>query len=162
VCQSPRLADIDRDLVAGVACTAVASRYFTLSARMAVQRHKDEHLPGVLVKAHEQEDVRLALDVVGQLRAINQASLAVLKQARERGDGELALKAVDRVQKQIELQAKLLGELDERPQVNVLALPEWAQVRLLVLQALEPHPEARAAVAGRLAALEVGANGRTG
>jgi len=123
---------------------------------MAVQRHKDEHLPVVLVKAHEQEDVRQALDVVGQLKAINQATLQVLNQARQQGDGELALKAVDRVQKQIELQAKLLGELDERPQVNVLALPEWAQVRVILLSALEPHPEARTAVAARLMALDAG------
>jgi len=150
--------------VAGVSAPRIAANHRVSDD--AVTRHR-VHLLVPLKQAREVqaeavEDVRQALDVVGQLRAINQASLQVLKQARERGDGELALKAVDRVQKQIELQAKLLGELDDRPQVNVLALPEWAQVRLLVLQALEPHPEARAAVAGRLAMLEVGANGRTG
>jgi hypothetical protein len=125
---------------------------------MAVQRHKDEHLPAALVQAHAEQDVRQALDVVAQLKAINQASLAVLRQARERGNGELALKAVDRVQKQIELQAKLLGELDDRPTVNLLVAPEWLEVRAALFSALEGHPEARVAVAARLMAQE-GPNG---
>ena len=38
-----------------------------------------------------------------QFKVINGATLAVLQAARQSGDGELALKAVDRVQKQIEL-----------------------------------------------------------
>jgi len=126
----------------------------------AIYRHRDGgHLSERLVTAQVEGDARQALDVVGQLKAINQASLAVLKQARERGDGELALKAVDRVQKQIELQAKLLGELDERPQVNVLLAPEWLQARAVLLQALEGYPAARVAVAACLVALEGSRNG---
>jgi hypothetical protein len=55
---------------------------------------------------------------------------------------------VDRIHRQIELQTKLLGELQESgPQVNVLVAPEWREIRVTVLQALQPYPEARAAVA---------------
>jgi type II secretory pathway predicted ATPase ExeA len=55
---------------------------------------------------------------------------------------------VDRIQKQIELQARLIGELQEQgPQVNVLIAPEWQTLRVTVLQALQRFPEARAAVA---------------
>lgn len=49
---------------------------------MAVQRHQDAHLPAVLVKAAEQEDMAHALEVVKQLKAINTAALAVLADAR--------------------------------------------------------------------------------
>ena len=56
----------------------------------------------------------------------------------------------------LELQVKLLGELDERPIVNVLVSQEWVQVRLALLGALQPYPDARAAVTGRLAELEAG------
>ena len=59
------------------------------------------------------------LDVVAQLRTINTITLHVLKEARDAKDHDISLKAIDRVQRQIELQAKLLGELDERPQVNL-------------------------------------------
>ncbi len=54
----------------------------------------------------------------------------------------------------VELTAKLVGELDERPQVNVLLAPEWLAVRAALLAALRPYPEARVAVAARLAAME--------
>ena len=46
------------------------------------------------------------------------------------------LKAVDRVQRQIELQAKLLGELDERPHINIALSAECLQIRAIVLDVL--------------------------
>jgi hypothetical protein len=107
-----------------------------------------------MLKAKESEDVGHALDVVKQLKAINGASLQILNEARQAGNSELVLKAVDRVLRQVELQAKLLGELDDRPTVNVLLAPEWLSVRAALLAALGPYPEARAAVAAQLLALE--------
>jgi len=120
----------------------------------AVERHNAAHLPAQLVKATEAEDVAQALDVLMQLKAINSASLQILADARRAGDGELALKAIDRIHKQVELQAKLLGELDDRPQINVVALPEWLHLRTALLAALAPYAEARMAVAGVLARQE--------
>ena len=154
-CAHPERRAIDRELATGhLVNRRIAAR--TGLAESSVRRHAANHLPARLVAAAEAEDVAHAIDVVGQLRAINAATLAVLAVARARGDGELALKAVDRVQRQIELQAKLLGELDERPQVNVLVAPEWLLVRSELLSALGPYPEARMAVAARLVALEGG------
>jgi hypothetical protein len=82
-----------------------------------------------------------------------------MSQARQRGDGDTALKAMDRIRRQIELQAKLLGELDERPQINVLLAPEWLTVRAALLEALGPCGEAP--VAQHLRELEAagGVNG---
>lgn len=70
---------------------------------------------------------------------------------------ELVLKTADRLRSQTELLAKLLGELDDRPQVNVLMAPEWLNVRTALLEALRPYPEARTAVAARLVALDASA-----
>jgi hypothetical protein len=67
---------------------------------------------------------------------------------------ELVLKTAARLQPQIELLARLIGELDERPQVNVLVSPEWVAARAVVLEALSPYQEARTAVAGRLLQLD--------
>jgi hypothetical protein len=86
------------------------------------------------------------------LRTINGAALAVLRDARAARDGELALKAVDRIFRQIELQAKLLGELDEHPTINVLVAPEWLALRGRLVVALAAFPEARVAVAEVLSA----------
>jgi len=67
---------------------------------------------------------------------------------------ELVLKTAQQLTGQTQLLAKLLGQLDERPQVNVLMAPEWLQVRAALLTALAPHPEARRAVAAALVTLE--------
>jgi hypothetical protein len=152
ICTHERRAEIDRALVGGGSLRDIAGR-FSLS-KSAVERHGGEHLPARLVQAAEAEDVANAIDVVKQLKAINAASLSVLGDARKAGNGDLALKAIDRVQRQIELQAKLLGDLDERPVVTLVTAPEWLIVRAALLDVLQGYPEARTAVAARLVALE--------
>jgi hypothetical protein len=152
ICTHPDRPAIDMMLVNGRSNRRIAAQFNV--TEQAVRRHKGEHLPAEMVKAQEAEDVAHAIDVVKQLKAINAACLAVLGDARTAGDGELVLKAVDRVQRQIELQAKLLGDLDDRPQINVLVSPQWLTVRSALLEALAPYPDARSAVAARLVALE--------
>ncbi len=75
-------------------------------------------------------------------------------EAKHADPRELVLKTANILQGQLELMAKLMGDLDERPQINVLVAQEWLQVRAEVMVALQPYPEARAAVAARLASLE--------
>ena len=123
----------------------------------ALQRHSREHLPQLLVEARRSVDEHEALDTLKQLKAINSASWEVLQDARRNGEPGTVLRAVDRVQKQIELQARLLGELDERPQVNLVLSSEWIELRTVIVRALAPHPEARGAV---VRALERAGNGR--
>jgi len=147
ICTHPVRAEIDRALIAGESVRAIASRYVTIS-HMTVQRHKEEHLPATLLKARAAEDVAHAIDVVRQLKAINGASVAILSEARRTNDPDTALRAIDRIQRQIELQAKLLGQLDERPQVNVLVGPDGHQIRALLVASLALYGEALMAVAG--------------
>jgi hypothetical protein len=153
VCVHKDCEAIDKALVAGGSAREI-SALFRVSPD-AVQRHKTEHMAEMLRKARGVATDTQALDVVTQLKAINGASLHILQEARQGKDPQTALKAIDRIQRQIELQAKLLGQLDDRPVVNVLLASEWLQVRAVLLQALAPYPEARVAVAGRLALLEV-------
>jgi hypothetical protein len=80
--------------------------------RMALQRHKDGHLPQALLKAQDEEDVRVALDVVQQLKAANSAAWQVLQRARQQSNDHLVLAAVDRVQRHIELVARLREAAD--------------------------------------------------
>lgn len=152
ICTHGERAAIDGALVAGTPETQIAA-LFRVSPD-AVARHKANHLPAALVKARDAEDITQAINIVQQLKAINTAALAILQDARQGGNHDIALRAIDRVQKQIELQARLIGELDDRPQVNLLIAPEWLAVRAVLLEALAPYPQARQAVVGRLAALD--------
>jgi len=134
VCAHAERHAIDTALVGGGVLRDIAGQYSL--TKSAVERHKAEHLPVALAAAAGAEETRQALDVRQQLRTINAAALTVLRDARTARDGELALKAIDRIHKQIELQAKLLGELDERPVVNVLVAPEWLALRGRIVGAL--------------------------
>ena len=149
VCAHASLHAIDTAIVAGGAYRDIAGRYAL--SKSAVERHAAEHLPKLLTRAKEEGEIAHALEVVAQLKAINAASVAILAEARTAGDGDLALKAIDRIHRQVELQAKLLGDLDERPVINVLMSAEWQQLRGQIVAALAPFPEARVAVAAVLA-----------
>ncbi len=149
VCAHHERHAIDQALVAAASPYRTIADQYGLS-HQALMRHRSDHIPPALMTAAGAEEVKQALDVLQQLKTINAAALTVLRDARAASDGELALKAIDRIHKQIELQAKLLGELDERPVVNVLISPGWLALRGLIVGALARYPDARVALAGVL------------
>ena len=148
VCSHPDRPAIDQSMLNHRPFRAIADTFRV--SRQALVRHYDDHLPAALAKAKEAEDVRQAIDHITQFKVVNSVTLAILKEARDRSDHDTALRAIDRVLKQVELQAKLIGELDDRPQVNILISPEWAELRSVILRALAPYPEARLALAEAL------------
>jgi len=153
ICTHPDRAAIEQAMVTDMPNRAIARQWRV--SKDAVARHKEDHLPSRVVKAQEATDLRQAFDVVQQLKAINGVTLAILKGAREMRNDKIALAAVDRVQRQIELQARLLGELDDRPVVNILVLPEWHRVRAVIIAALADEPSARIKVAAALRTIDV-------
>jgi hypothetical protein len=153
-CAHPDRPAIDTALVGGESCRTIASRYGTIG-RMALERHAANHLPARLVKAQEAEEMAQADDLLAQVRSLQGAALRILDTAEQGGDLKVALSAIREARGNLELLAKLLGELDERPQVNILVAPEWLSMRTILLGALAPYPEARVAVAGALTRLEV-------
>jgi hypothetical protein len=155
VCAHPELEIINRALVGGEPYRSVANRYESLS-QAAVQRHQENHLPATLAKAREAEEVAHADDLLDQVRGLQARTLAILEAAEETSQHRTALAAIREARSNLELLAKLLGELDERPQINVLISPEWLELRAVIVGALEPHPDARGAV---LRALDGGSNG---
>lgn len=64
---------------------------------------------------------------------------------------ELVLKTAARLQAQVELLAKLIGELQQEGRtVNITLSAEWIELRTIMLQVLAPYPDARLAVARAL------------
>ena len=150
VCTHAARTTIDDRLVHGVPFRTIAEQYNV--SPQALIRHKNDHLPAAMIKAQEETDVRHAIDIVQQLKAINSVCWRVLQEARETGDHALVLRATDRVFKQIELQAKLIGELEQEGTTTITITPQWVAIRTVLLHALAPYPEARAAVAAALEA----------
>jgi hypothetical protein len=155
VCTHQERGAIDQALIGGESTGKLAGRYRTIDER-ALRRHRSNHLPATLAKAKEAEEVAVADDLLEQVRDLQERALTILDKAEEAGELRTALGAIREARGNLELLAKLLGELDERP-VNVLISPEWLELRAVIVTALEPHPEARGAVLG---ALEGAGNGR--
>jgi DNA-binding transcriptional ArsR family regulator len=156
LCSHPRRNEIERELVNRSSSYRDIARQFSIS-KDAVSRHASRgHIAERLLKAQNEEDIREALNLVKQLKLINAMAVTILTQARDEGDPELALRAIDRVLRQLEFQAKLDGQINEQPVINIHLHREWIELRTAILIALEPHPEARDAF---LAALEGVSNG---
>ncbi len=150
ICSHADRASIDDTLLAGAAYRHMAARFNVSTG--ALQRHRD-HIPFHLLKAQDAAEVAQADTLLARLLALNAETMAILREARAGRikDNELALRAIARAEKQLELQGKLLGELNDAPTVNILmAAPEWVTLRSTIILALEPYPQAREAVLGAL------------
>ncbi len=71
---------------------------------------------------------------------------AILKRAEDAGADDTALKAVAELRRQIELAARILGDLDATSKTTVIIAehPEWLRVRDILFTVLDRHPAAKA------------------
>ena len=157
ICEHPDREAIDRSLVGDSSNLSVSSLFGV--SESAVRRHKANHLPAKLVMAQAAEEVAQADDLLQQVRDLQGRALAILGKAEAAGDLRTALGAIREARSNLELLAKLLGELDERPVVNLDVSPEWLELRAVIVAALEPYSDARGAV---LRALDGVGNGGGG
>ncbi len=149
VCTHPEKAAINKALISGEAYRSIAKRFE--ASESAVYRHQQDHLPVQLAKAKEAEEVAEADNLLSQVRDLQARALTILDKAEEAGELRTALAGIREARGNLELLAKLVGELDERPQVKILIAPE---VRHVIVEALSPYPEARLSVANALAEIE--------
>ncbi len=154
VCTHPDRTEIDEALVGGIAFPALVAEYRV--SKDSLSRHKANHLPAKLVMAQAAEEVAQADTLLDQARNLQARTLAILEAAEETRQHRTALSAIREARSNLELLAKLLGELDERPVVNLSVTPEWLELRAVIVTALEPHPQALRAVVGALEGAENG------
>lgn len=81
------------------------------------------------------------------LQAIRKETVAILAEARATGANDLALRAIARLEKQIELTIRLAEDQTAVATVKIQLTKEWIDLRDALLKALEPHAAARSAVA---------------
>jgi hypothetical protein len=140
ICNHPNRQDIDTDLVNNESFRIIADRYYI--SVTSLQRHK-KHLPKDLVKSVKDRETLLADTLLDQIKSLQRKALKVLSVAEESGDLRVACMAIRETRGTLELLAKVTGEMDDRPQVNIHMAPEWVTLRTLILKTLEPFPEAR-------------------
>lgn len=120
----------------------------------ALQRHSKDHLPELLVKASKATKVADADDLLARVEDLWAEAITVLEAAKGEQDYRVVLAAINRASKQLELLARLRGELNEQPVINILNSPQWIQIRTTMLRALQPYADARSAVSVALLELD--------
>ena len=155
VCTHPDRENIDEALVGATAISAISAKYRDISED-ALGRHKAKHLPAKLVMAEKAKEVAQADSLLDQVRDLQGRALAILDQAEMSGDLRTALGAIREARGNLELLAKLLGEISDAPQVNLNVAPEWLQIRAVIVTALDSHPEAKNSVLSALDGVDSG------
>lgn len=147
LCNHPERDAVDLALLAGEPYRRIASQFGVSEA--SIRRHKD-HLPGTLARAHEAAEAVSAGTLLDRLKGLHDETRAILKETREAKNHDLSLKALARLEKQLELEGRLLGELKEGTTVHIYSSPEWVTLRGVIVTALLPYPDASQAVARAL------------
>ncbi len=154
ICSHPAREIIDSALVRRVPYRNLAERFSV--SQTALSRHLNDHLAEYVRQALSEYGHDKGVKVLDKLAAMLERLDAFLDKAEQREDA-LEFRAVaSEWRKQLELIAKLQGELAQEGTVTIINSPEYIEARTLIIQALEPYPQARGAV---VRALERAGNG---
>ena len=123
----------------------------TIEARWSVSktsliRHRNAHVPKALTAAKAAAEAAQGDNLLAQVHAALERAMAIVDEAQLDGDRRTAIAALREVRGWLELLAKLAAAMGDAPQVNNLITPEWHAMRVAIVAALEPYPEARHAV----------------
>jgi len=143
VCRHPRREEIDGALVSGEPLRNIVERCSVSLG--ALSRHK-AHLPARLAQGRRAQETARADRLLDQIRHLQERALAILKRAEEAGDYRVALQAMREARGNLELLARLLGELrsgEARAQVQVTNVTATVDKELLerLVAALELSDE---------------------
>jgi len=133
---------------------AIASQYSV--DRNAVQRHR-KHIPELLLKASRNTEEFGADAILLRIEQLEQETLEQLDALKKskRPDRRTILATIREQRENLRLVAQVRQIIDKAPQ-TILVAP---QAREVIIEALRPYPEARHALANRLAELEASENG---
>jgi hypothetical protein len=163
-CLHRELAGINLALARGVSVRALARRY-SLSID-SLFRHRKAHLPPQLrASLIAGPDLDIDLDklretesqsLLANLVALRGRLFSILDVAEEHGDGTMLARLAGQLHNNLELTGKLLGDLHHGSTTinNVLIQPQYVTMRVELVRALAPFPEARMAVAAVLHQIE--------
>jgi hypothetical protein len=115
ICRHGRRDEIDRALLDGETFRNIAKR--TGTSTTALHRHKTQHIPKCLALAKETAEEIQAGTLFDRLRSVGRVTQEILREARGTRNHIVALQAIGRIERQLELEARLLGELDDSTKV---------------------------------------------
>jgi hypothetical protein len=152
ICNHSERRSIERSLLSGTPMRSIADQFNVKIT--SIMRHKLNHIPRSLLRAHEVEKVADADAILANICIIDSKAKGILERSENSGDYRTALSAIREIRGLIELLARLRGELQDRTAVQFTLSPDYQRLRTTVVSALAPFPEARIAVAKALQEVE--------
>ena len=113
VCNHPGREEIERGLLAGEPFRHIAARSGTSTG--ALQRHRAEHLPAVLVEAHDAAEIARSDNLLDQVFELQARAFGILAKAEAAGDWRSALLAIRESRELVELLASATPQQQAEP-----------------------------------------------
>jgi hypothetical protein len=151
ICSHPSRDAIEDAFIAGTPKRRIASHYGV--SERAVRYHTREHLPALLALARDAERAARADSLLDRIEALQSRTLAILEATEETGEHRTALAAIREARGNLELIGEVTKELNRTPTLNLSLHPQYVEARTLIVQALEPYPQAKDAVVRALESL---------
>lgn len=158
MCKHPDREELERKIAAKELSMTAAAKLAN-SNKATVSRHMRNCVASRVRESMKPEPIKVeGLNVVNALTTSHEKTLEILADALREGDRRTALLALQTEIKQLELTAKLTGQLNEAPQLNLLMSPAYVQLKQTLMEKLLPFPEARLALSEALTKLAEGEN----
>jgi hypothetical protein len=142
VCVHPERAAIDEGVVRGTS-QRVMARQFNVS-HDAIRRHASYHVLPAIADAQEAREVDAiaqADDLLADIRDLKSDLRSARKTALNVGAFPAMALLANAEARILELLAKIFAELNARNSANVLAAPEWREMRERVVDAFRDDPQ---------------------
>ncbi|MBF0349281.1 MAG: hypothetical protein HQL81_16565 [Magnetococcales bacterium] len=102
--------------------------------------------PRAMAEAQKAVDVAYGDNLLDYLGTLRKEAHEIKNKAEKKGNFTAALGGIRELVRIVELLAKMRGELQEAPSVNLFVSAEWTNIQAIIVKALAPYPEARQAV----------------
>jgi hypothetical protein len=157
VCSHEKRYEIEERLATRQGTYRGIARTYGLSED-AVSRHvSGGHISQLIALAADAERAARADTLLDRIEALQSRTLAILSATEETGEHRTALAAIREARGNLELIGEVTKELNRAPTLNLSLHPQYIEARTLIVQALEPYPQAKEAI---VRALESGGHGR--
>jgi heme oxygenase len=148
ICVHDKRDAIDQDIIAQRTLRDIAGHYDV--SKSALDRHVD-HIGQLMRAVGEQSTLDRRERLFGHLAQLQATTRHILETAMRTQNLETALRAVARLEKQLELEARLTGDLNEQGDANA---SQWREFRSIITSVLNKHPQAHEAVITALKEME--------
>jgi hypothetical protein len=150
VCRGPHEHEVNLALLSGEPVRSIGERFSY--SKSSLLRHFHKCIPQSVIMARQSKKVSEAEFVAAELCKMVRNAKRIMALAEKAGDARTSLMAIRELRGLYEVLSRPVAQSNPAAQVNILVAPELLALREEILKAIEPFPEARAAVSRALTA----------